>query len=390
MKKTLLLIVPLLILFISCNKTPDANDLINKLSEKQHTDFYITWKFSYKNPMKNDTTTSYTRAWAVYRENDTNWYGDVLVTDEYGNTGIYYNGQGYEYNKRRNRLILYPDKYAQYAAYINRSDFITYLLNPDKLRQIINDTTNKVTITDTTYKDHQAWVINIKLPDNADTHNRSQSFFFDKKTYQLLGIENKSYIIWGWSWNSIQIDTFTTGIGKNYIANTLEKIKSTARIDTMKLDEGEEGYNLLQLGTLAPEIYGHIYQTKDTFVLSQQHAKLYVIDFWYQTCQPCMRAIPYLVDLYNNYKDKGLLVLGVNSVDNIPSRYGYLKKFIEFKKITYPVIMTERKVDMSYRVPGYPTLYVLDENHKIIFHEVGFDPEKKLTAIDSIVKARLH
>ena len=59
-------------------------------------------------------------------------------------------------------------------------------------------------------------------------------------------------------------------------------------------------------------------------------------------------------------------------------------------KITYPIIMTESKVDISYKVPGYPTVYVLDENRHIIYHGVGFNREKKLQAIDSIVKARLQ
>ncbi len=388
MKKIVLLLIPVLLFTFSCNQKPDANKLIENFSAQAPKAFHITWKFAYKSAMRKDTSTSYTQAWAIQSATDTNWHGNVMVKDKYGNMGFYYNGQGYEYSKRSNGLILYPQEYAQYAAYINKSDFLMYILNPDKLKDIVKDTSNKVSVIDTTYNKQPSWALKIQLPDNADRHNQSQIFFFGKKKYNLLGVENKSYIIWGWSWNSVQIDSLVPNIDKNYIAQSLNNLKKTAKLDTMKLDEGEGGYDLLKIGTLAPEIYGHIYQTNDTFLLSKENAQLYVIDFWYQTCQPCMRAIPYLVDLYNKYKDKGLLVIGVNSVDNIPSRYGYLKKFIEFKKIDYPIIMTQRKVDMSYKVPGYPTLYVLDKDHKIVYHEVGFDPDKKLKAIDSIVTAR--
>ena len=385
MKKILSALLPLLLFTFACNHTPDANKVLDKFAQANKNAFHIVWTLSYKSAMHNDTSTSLASAWTVKNDADTNWYGHILVKDQNGNLGIYYNGQGFEYNKSGNVLVLYPQKYAEYAAYMNKSDFIKYLLNPGKLREVTNDTANKVTVLDTTYNGTPAWAIKINLPDNADMHNRSKIFFFDKEQYNLLGIENKSYIIWGWSWNSVKIDSVNPDINPQYISQTLENLKKTAKIDTLKIDEDEGGYDLLQIGTLAPEVYGHVYQTKDTFLLSQQNAQLYVIDFWFQTCQPCMRAIPYLMDLYKKYKDKGLLVIGVNSVDNNPDRYGYLKKFIEFKKITYPIIMTERKVDLSYKVPGYPTVYVLDKDKHIIYHEVGFDPDKKLREIDSIV-----
>ncbi len=390
MKKALFGVILVLFAF-SCNQKPSADKLVKKFSKNSKKAFQITWTFESSGIINKDTSSYHSKAWAVYNETDTNWYGDVMVEDEAGNIGIYYKGQGFEYNKSRNRLTLYPQKYAKSAAEMNNNYFIKYLLNPEKLKKQIQDTTNKVSVMDTNFAGHAAWALRIQEPDGVDYHDLRRTYFFDKKSYNLLGIETNAYFIWDWLWNRIMVDSFSTDIDPDIIAQTLKDLQSKAKLDTMNIEEEEEEvYDLLQIGTLAPEVYGHVFQTKDTFVLSRQNAKLYVIDFWFQFCGACLHSIPYLIDLYNKYKDKGVLVIGVNSIDNNPQRYSYLKKFVKVKKITYPIIMTESKVDISYKVPGYPTVYVLDENRHIIYHEVGFNLEKKLQAIDSIVKARLQ
>ena len=118
MKKALFGVIMVLFAF-SCNQQPSANKIVKKFSKNSMKAFHISWTLSYKSAMRNDTSSSRAKAWAVYNETDTNWYGDVMVENEAGNIGIYYKGQGFEYDKSRNTLTLYPQKFAKYAANMN-------------------------------------------------------------------------------------------------------------------------------------------------------------------------------------------------------------------------------------------------------------------------------
>jgi peroxiredoxin len=67
----------------------------------------------------------------------------------------------------------------------------------------------------------------------------------------------------------------------------------------------------LQIGDPAPEIF--LPDTSASFVkLSSLKGKVVLIDFWASWCGPCRRENPNMVKLYDKFKDKGLVILGVS------------------------------------------------------------------------------
>ncbi|MEN6626626.1 MAG: TlpA disulfide reductase family protein [Candidatus Sumerlaeia bacterium] len=42
---------------------------------------------------------------------------------------------------------------------------------------------------------------------------------------------------------------------------------------------------------------------------------VYLIEFWATWCPPCRRSIPHLTELQKQYKDKGLVVVGISTED---------------------------------------------------------------------------
>jgi thiol-disulfide isomerase/thioredoxin len=115
-----------------------------------------------------------------------------------------------------------------------------------------------------------------------------------------------------------------------------------------------------------------------------QSNTIYLIDFWFIQCSPCVAAIPKLVELHNQYKAKGLVVVGLNSFDTMPSKSREFdlisfpkEKVVELVNqyhITYPLYFTDHAIDKQFRVRGYPTLYLV-QNGKVIFAHVGYTEE---------------
>ncbi len=101
-------------------------------------------------------------------------------------------------------------------------------------------------------------------------------------------------------------------------------------------------------------------------------AKLILIDFWYKACVPCQRAAPVIETLYNEFKDSGLVVLGMNVRDlDSPE----LRKYLDDKKITYPTLLNAKDVANDFRIGSYPTFYMIGKDHKVILAFAGYSPE---------------
>jgi thiol-disulfide isomerase/thioredoxin len=114
--------------------------------------------------------------------------------------------------------------------------------------------------------------------------------------------------------------------------------------------------------------------------LSLEKNKLVLLDFWYNSCMPCQQAIPKLVALYKKYHIRGLEILGLNPFDTNKLS---IQKTIDRHGIIYPILSANSSIVSQYGIHGYPTLFLLDKNKKVIFSQEGFSDslEEELEAI---------
>jgi len=104
--------------------------------------------------------------------------------------------------------------------------------------------------------------------------------------------------------------------------------------------------------------------------LSDFRGKLVVIDFWATWCGPCRMVMPFLQKIHEEYKDKDIIVIGINTYES-----GDPVKFMQDKSYTYRLLLNGDDVAKEYRVNGIPTLYVIGHDGKILYGEVGYRPE---------------
>jgi peroxiredoxin len=103
-----------------------------------------------------------------------------------------------------------------------------------------------------------------------------------------------------------------------------------------------------------------------TITLSDFKGKVVILDFWDTWCPPCRKEIPDFVTLYNENKDKGLVIIGLAF-----GREGKDKvvQFSKDKEITYPVVIaTDKVVEDFGPFDGIPTTFIIDKKGNIIEH----------------------
>src|SRR5207248_2726318 len=64
----------------------------------------------------------------------------------------------------------------------------------------------------------------------------------------------------------------------------------------------------------APEFSGISHWiNSEPLTIEQLKGKVVLIDFWTYSCINCIRTLPFVTKWYENYKDKGLVIVGVHT-----------------------------------------------------------------------------
>jgi thiol-disulfide isomerase/thioredoxin len=101
-----------------------------------------------------------------------------------------------------------------------------------------------------------------------------------------------------------------------------------------------------------------------------------VIDFWGVWCGPCKAAMPKLKQLLEQYKDKGLVVVGVHTTNQGDKMSHYTKE----AGLTWPIAVdVNGQTVKSYAVDAYPAYYLIDRTGMLRITDVlGTDLENAI------------
>lgn len=103
--------------------------------------------------------------------------------------------------------------------------------------------------------------------------------------------------------------------------------------------------------------------------LSQFAGKVRLFDIWASWCGPCRMGIPHLNRLYDRYRDRGLVVIGI-SVDDRPAD---VVTFTRGIPIRYPSGMMNPQVEDLLGYPeAVPTSYLVDRTGRLRRKFLGY------------------
>jgi peroxiredoxin len=91
--------------------------------------------------------------------------------------------------------------------------------------------------------------------------------------------------------------------------------------------------------------------------LNQFRGQVVILNFWATWCPPCDQELPSLMDMQNQMRARGVVVVGVSIDVDGDAYHRYLKqRNVNFVTVRDP----EQKVAGMYGTSGWPESYIID------------------------------
>ncbi len=101
-----------------------------------------------------------------------------------------------------------------------------------------------------------------------------------------------------------------------------------------------------------------------SITLSDLRGQVVVINFWASWCGPCAEEAPDLQQAWEDYRDQGVMFIGVDYVDSEEKGLAYIERF----GITYPNgADLGTKISDLYHIRGVPETFVINREGEITY-----------------------
>jgi thiol-disulfide isomerase/thioredoxin len=102
--------------------------------------------------------------------------------------------------------------------------------------------------------------------------------------------------------------------------------------------------------------------------------KIVLLDFWYPSCGPCLRAMPYMQELWSRYKSSGLVFLAVNGMEG---EANFVMPLVKSRGWGFvPLKGSEKWCSDVYQVTGFPSTFLIGADGKVYFRPHTYDQEQ--------------
>ena len=119
-------------------------------------------------------------------------------------------------------------------------------------------------------------------------------------------------------------------------------------------------------GQPAPEFTFKSENKKETSLASLR-GKPVILEFWATWCLPCVASMPEMAELYQQTKDKGLVLISVDEDEDAKTAADFLVK----KKSTWPNFHDSGDIKKAFNQTGLPYTLLIDAQGKIVFSQLG-------------------
>jgi cytochrome c biogenesis protein CcmG/thiol:disulfide interchange protein DsbE len=110
--------------------------------------------------------------------------------------------------------------------------------------------------------------------------------------------------------------------------------------------------------------------------LSDLRGQTTILNFWSSWCEPCRQEAPALQTIWETYRDKGIVLLGVSYKD-APD---VSRAFVQELGLTYPNGADPRgRISRAYGITAVPETFIIDSQGQIAWYYIGQITAAELT-----------
>ena len=122
-----------------------------------------------------------------------------------------------------------------------------------------------------------------------------------------------------------------------------------------------------------PVVFEGVTETGETVSSDDYRGGVLVVNFWYAACGPCIVEAPLIEAVWQEYQDRGVAFLGVNTYDQPATALSFARD----NNVTYPSVIdvNDGRVKLAFAqvtpIQATPTTVVLDQEGRVAARIIG-------------------
>jgi peroxiredoxin len=110
--------------------------------------------------------------------------------------------------------------------------------------------------------------------------------------------------------------------------------------------------------------------------LASLRGKPVLLDFWATWCEPCRESMPHIQGLYDQFKEKGLMVLGIDINESAEEARKY---FVDQKYSFASLLGSGSDVTKNYGAESIPRVVLIDKDGVVRYVHSGWGAGMDIT-----------